>query len=72
MGSVERICDAGNTVVFSKHGGYIMSENSGKKTEMKRERGMYTLTMWVQKKARPDNKRDDKLVGFVGLDEDAL
>ena len=27
---------------------------------------------WVQKKARPDDEWNDKKVGFVGLDEDAL
>ena len=61
LASIGRICDAGNTAIFTKRGGYIVPEgtvrtlisqieDNGKMLKMKRENGMYHFDLWVDRK----------------------
>ena len=58
--SVGKACDAGNVVLFTKDGGYIVkaphvqelvekARNLKDKVTMKRERGMYTYELFMRK-----------------------
>ena len=62
LASVRRICEAGNTVVFDEEGSYILNKKSGKKTWMRKERGVYGIRVKV-----PTGGGSD--MGFVGLEE---
>ena len=61
LASIGRICDAGNTAIFTKLGGYIVPEgtvrnlinqieDNGKMLRMNRENGMYHFDLWVDRK----------------------
>ena len=61
LASVGRICDAGNTAIFTRMGGYIVPEgtvqslinqieDNGKMLQMNRENGMYHFDLWVDRK----------------------
>ena len=41
--SVSRVCDSGHTVTFTKEGGFIQHEASGKKFEFQRTNGVYRM-----------------------------
>ena len=48
LASVDRICDAGNEVVFNHTGGsFIRNLATGEKTPIVRKRGVYVLDVWV-------------------------
>jgi len=51
LNAVSEICDAGGkdgqTVVFTKYGGYIVNNTTGTYTDFAREDGVYTLEFWV-------------------------
>merc|ERR1711940_184406 len=71
LASVGRICDAGNTAIFTRLGGYIVPEgtvqslinqieNNGKMLKMHRENGMYHFDLWVNRaRSRGDNLRSE-------------
>ena len=46
--SVHRMVQAGNTVVFSKHGSYAQDDETGEKMYMREQGGMYMIKMWVR------------------------
>ena len=61
LASIGRICDAGNTAIFTKLGGYIVPEetvrnlinqieDNGMMLKMNRENGMYHFDLWVYRK----------------------
>jgi hypothetical protein len=54
LASVDRICDAGNEVVFNHTGGsFIRNLATGEKTPIVRKRGVYVLDVWVAPRPRP-------------------
>ena len=61
LASIGRICDAGNTAIFTKLGWYIVPEgtvrnlinqieDNGTMLKMNRENGMYHFDLWVDRK----------------------
>ena len=46
--SVHRMVQAGNTVVFTKHGSYVEDDETGEKMYMREQGGMYMIKMWVR------------------------
>ena len=47
LGSVKRLCDAGNTVVFSGQESYIENDNTGKRTKIEHNGKGYVVNIWV-------------------------
>ena len=47
LGSVHRICAAGNTVVFTEQGGYVQNNATNKKTEILHDGRGYYVNLWV-------------------------
>ena len=58
LASIGRICDAGNTAIFTQHGGHIVPEQALSKTlevlekrgeslRLEREGGVYNFKMWI-------------------------
>ena len=50
LGSVRRICEAGNRVVFDEEGSYIENKATGKRTKMEKKGGVYVLKVKVLRK----------------------
>jgi len=49
LGAVQKICAAGNYVLFDDTGGIIINKTSGKKTGFElNEKGIYALKIWVK------------------------
>ena len=55
LDSVAQICDAGNSVVFDKWGGYIIGP--GGKVDFKRVDDNYIRTTWVKRPRKPRKKK---------------
>ena len=77
LGSVSKMCDAGNTVIFIKNGGKVINDVTGQETCIKREGGLYTITLWVPTNGKENDKKEDitkgtKPMGFVGLGSDMI
>ncbi len=49
LGSVRRICQAGNRVIFDDNQSYIENKATGIKTPITQENGVYYLNAWVKK-----------------------
>ncbi len=49
LGSVRRICQAGNRVIFDDNQSFIENKATGIKTPITQENGMYYLNVWVKK-----------------------
>jgi hypothetical protein len=51
LGSVRRICEAGNRVVFDDDGdgSYIENKTSKQRVKIEKVKGVYLLNMWVKK-----------------------
>ena len=47
LGSVRRFCEANNKVVFDEEGSYIENKRNGQRIPIKKENGVYYMTMWV-------------------------
>ena len=60
LGSVRRICEAGNRVMFDDDGSYIESKNTGKRTKFYKVKGVYLLRLWLKK------ADDEKEVNSIG------
>ena len=54
LGSVIRMCEAGNVVQFETGNNYIQTVKSGKKAYMRNNGKGYVVDMWV-----PNNKRKE-------------
>jgi len=52
LGSVRRMCEAGNRVVFDDEGSYIENKGTGERVTLTKERGSYILSLWVPKKSQ--------------------
>ena len=50
LGSVRRMCEAGNKVVFDDEGSYIENKRTGERAILIKERGSYILSLWVPRK----------------------
>ena len=48
LASVHEICERGHSVVLKKDSGYIQSDATGRKTELRVEGKLYFLDLWVQ------------------------
>ena len=79
LASVGRICDAGNTAIFTRLGGYIVPESTvqslinqiernGKMLKMHRETGMYHFDLWVNRTTKqgsnPKSQSNHQTSGF--------
>ena len=58
--SVGQICEAGNTVLFNKSGGEIISNKDGSKTKFYRENGVYRMDVHV-----PVPKQEERVIKNV-------
>ena len=47
LGSVRRMCEAGNKVVFDEDGSYVMNKTTGRKTPIAKETRGYKVRIWV-------------------------
>ena len=47
LGSVKRICQAGNRVVFDEAGSYIENKNNGEVNWLREEDGNYIMDLWI-------------------------
>ena len=47
LGSVDRICKAGHTVVFDADGSYIVNRTTGEVNWLREESGNYMLDVWI-------------------------
>ena len=47
LGSVRRICEAGNRVVFDEEGSYVENKSTKERIAVVKEKGSYVLTLWV-------------------------
>ena len=54
LGSVGKICEAGNRVVFEPDSGYIQNIQTGKKTPLVKEGKVYKLKVWVKARHKED------------------
>ena len=54
LGSVRRICEAGNKVVFDEEGSYIEKKKSTKRTVIEKVKGVYVLRLWVKEKEQQE------------------
>ena len=52
LGSVRRLCEAGNRVVFDNEGSYVANKHTGEKAMLVKERGSYVLSLWVEREPR--------------------
>ena len=57
LGSVRRICEAGNRVVFDEDGSYVENKSSGERTALTKEKGSYVLTLWVPREPNPKQQK---------------
>jgi len=46
--SVHRMVHAGNTVVFSRSGSYVLDDATGERIHLREQGGMYMLKLWVR------------------------
>jgi hypothetical protein len=63
LGSIPKMVEGDNTVVFSKRGSYIKNERSGQVSAMRKADGVYEFVIWVQNKydgLNPLNKQPAK------------
>ena len=65
LGSVSKICEAGNRVVFDEGGSYIESKSTGRRTKLEKDKGVYCMCLWVKGK---EGSEDASALGFGGLD----
>ena len=49
LGSVRRVCEAGNKVIFDEEDSYIENKSNGVRTPLVKENGVYYLHIWVPK-----------------------
>ena len=49
LGSVYQFCKAGNRVVFDEGNSYIQNKETGLKTKIHEENGVYNMHLWVPK-----------------------
>ena len=47
LGSVRRICESGNRVVFDEAGSYIEHKKSGNRTDIAKEGSTYVVRVWL-------------------------
>ena len=64
LGSVKKICQAGNRVVFEEKGSYIEDKKTGAKTRIQEENGRYVMNLYIE---GSNNGMD-----FMGLEHEFL
>jgi hypothetical protein len=62
LGSVHRICEAGNRVVFDDEGSYIECKSTKSKSVIDKVNGVYYLYLWCIKKG---NQKTRDVLGFT-------
>ena len=67
LGSVKKICEAGNRVVFEDGNSYIEDKKSGTRTKIKEENGRYVMELFV-------GNRNGQVGGqnFTGLEDELM
>ena len=58
LGSVGKIANAGNRVVFEPDGGYVENIKTKEKTMLRKEGTVYKLDIWVKAKNGEDELMD--------------
>ena len=68
LASIGRMCDAGNVAIFTDKGGYIVAKDgfkeelsslrrkTGDKLRLKRDKGVYSFSVWVQRPMQTGNR----------------
>ena len=67
LGSVRRMVDAGNQVVFDSTGSYIVHKATGATTLIHDGNGKYVLKMWIEKSKGENGKRESKTGVNTGM-----
>ena len=70
LGSATAIVDAGNTVVMSKRGSYIMNDGSGEKIPLVRKKGVYVMKVKVDELEIDDQEK--KYMKTISMDVDEV
>ena len=70
LGSATAIVDAGNTVVMSKRGSYIMNDESGEKIPLVRKKGVYVMKVKVDELEIDDQEK--KYMKTISMDVDEV
>ena len=55
LGSVKRMCEVGNQVVFDDGGSYIINKATGKKTWLEEKNGIYVMKVKIRPQPRKMN-----------------
>ena len=73
LGSVHRMVEAGNRVVFDVQGSYILNKGSGKITPIENRNGSYEFDLWVKAPPRvqavPTVKTQNKFEALSSREE---
>ena len=56
LGSVWRMCEAGNTVNFEKGNSYIVDKRTGHKTMIRENNGSYEFDIWIKSDGQDQNR----------------
>ena len=60
LGSIPRMVESNNTVVFSKNRSFIRNDKTGSVTELKKVNGTYEFDIWLQNKSSKASEADAK------------
>ena len=64
LGSVRRICEAGNRVVFDDCDSFVENKTTGTRTPIEKVGGVYYLNLWVKKAETCNNILSTHDTGF--------
>jgi hypothetical protein len=67
LGSVKKICEAGNRVVFEDGNSYIEDKKSGTRTKIKEENGRYVMELFIGNRGRQIGGQN-----FTGLEDELI
>ena len=70
LGSVYRMCQAGNRVMFDEDGSYIENKKTGKKIKVKMENGAFEFDLWVSKAQKVPAKKVKVENRFKALEQE--
>jgi hypothetical protein len=60
LGSIPKMVESNNTVVFSKNRSFIRNDKTGSVTELKKVNGTYEFDIWLQNKSSKASEADAK------------
>ncbi len=68
VGSATAIVDAGNTIVMSKNGSYIMNDETGERIELARKRGVHVMKVTIDD--REIDQEENERIKNMDMDVD--